>query len=81
MKISIVILSLLFVASLMKNVSNTEVVKSPTSYSKNGPSLMAIIQSILDDPEFLALNTHQQLKILVTIYDMLERHLKTHHNN
>ncbi len=81
MKISVIILSLLIVATLMINVSYTEVVESPNSNSKNEASLMTIIQSILNDPEFLALNTHEQLRILITIYDMLERHYKTNYIN
>jgi hypothetical protein len=39
-------------------------------------SLMTILQSILTDQEFLALSKHQQLKILIKIYDMLENHFK-----
>jgi hypothetical protein len=39
-------------------------------------SVMDIIQSILNDPEFLALNSKQQLHVLIIIYDALEAHYK-----
>ena len=39
-------------------------------------SLMDIIQSILNDPEFLALSNKQKLHVLIAIYDILEGHLK-----
>jgi len=39
-------------------------------------SLNEILQSILSDPEFLALDSQQQLQVLLTIYDMLVNHYK-----
>jgi len=35
-----------------------------------------ILQSILSDPEFLALHARQQLQVLLIIYDMLADHYK-----
>ena len=37
-------------------------------------SLMDIIQSILNDPEFLALSNKQQLHVLIVMYDAIEAH-------
>ena len=39
------------------------------------PNLMEIIDVILNDPEFLSLRTEQQLRVLLIIYDTLEKHL------
>ena len=39
--------------------------------------LMIVIQSILNDPEFLALNNDQQLRVLTIIYKMLEDRFKS----
>jgi hypothetical protein len=39
-------------------------------------SIIKIINAILIDPEYLALNDQQQLRILIIVYNMLERHLK-----
>ncbi len=35
-----------------------------------------IIQSVLIDPEFLALSSKQQLHVLIVMYDIIEGHLK-----
>jgi hypothetical protein len=40
------------------------------------PSLMMIIQDILNDPEFLTLSLEQQLQVIQAIYDFLLKHLK-----
>ena len=39
-------------------------------------SLMDIIQSILNDPEFLALSNKQQLHVLILMYNAIESHYK-----
>lgn len=44
---------------------------------ENTASIMNIIQSILVDPEFLALDSRKQLHVLIMIYQMLESHYKT----
>lgn len=38
------------------------------------PSLMMIIQDILNDPEFLTLSLKQQLQVTQAIYDFLLKH-------
>ena len=46
---------------------------------KNGEttsSLMNILDAIVNDPEFLQLESRQQLRLLMIIYDMLEAHYK-----
>ena len=40
------------------------------------PSLMMIIQDILNDPEFLTLSLEQQLQVIQAIYDFLLKHLQ-----
>jgi hypothetical protein len=42
----------------------------------NNSILMDIIQSVLIDPEFLALSSKQQLHVLIVMYDILEGHLQ-----
>ncbi len=37
---------------------------------------MDIIQSILNDPEFLALSNKQQLHVLIVMYNAIEGHYK-----
>jgi hypothetical protein len=37
-------------------------------------SLMDIIQSVLNDPEFLALSSKQQLHVLIVMYNAIEAH-------
>ncbi len=39
-------------------------------------TLMDIVQSVLNDPEFLTLSSKQQLHVLIVIYDILEGHLQ-----
>jgi hypothetical protein len=46
-------------------------VENNNSYDK-GPTLMHILQSILEDPEYLALSDHEQLAVLEVIYSLLE---------
>ena len=40
------------------------------------PNLMGIIEAILNDPEFVSLMPLQQLRVLVTIHEMLETYLR-----
>jgi hypothetical protein len=42
----------------------------------NSISPMALIHLIIKDPEFLALNSRQQLHVLIAIYNILESHNK-----
>jgi len=43
---------------------------------ENQKSLNELLQSILGDPEFLAIDTPRQLRVLLAIYDILENHYK-----
>ena len=40
------------------------------------PNVMGIIEAILNDPEFVSLMPLQQLRVLVTIHEMLETYLR-----
>jgi hypothetical protein len=40
--------------------------------SNKGPTLMQMLQNILEDPEYLALSDYEQLKVLEVIYSLLE---------
>ena len=42
-------------------------------------SMMDIIHNILQDPEYLALDSQRQLSVLITIYEILESHYKRLH--
>ena len=39
-------------------------------------TLMDIIQSVLIDPEYLALSSKQQLHVLIVMYNIIEGHLQ-----
>ena len=43
-------------------------------------SLIQIVEAIVSDREFLALPNHQQLQVLMTIYNMLEGFLENRPN-
>ena len=36
---------------------------------------------VINDPEFVSLNSQQQLKVLILIYDMLLKYLQNHHHH
>ena len=42
-------------------------------------SMMDIIHNILEDPEYLALDSQRQLSVLITIHEILEYHYKRLH--
>ncbi len=44
-------------------------------------SLIQIVEAIVSDREFLALPNHQQIQVLMTIYNMLEGFLETRSSN
>ena len=44
------------------------------------PSLIDTIEAILTDPEFQSLRPQQQLRVLLLIYDFLEKHFKNKTN-
>ncbi len=49
--------------------------------SDKGPTLMQILQSILKDPEYLALSDYEQLKVLEAIYTILESSYNSQQNS
>jgi len=51
-----------------------------TIAQKNGEknsTIMDVIQNIVNDPEFLALDPRQQLHVLLVMYDILDRYYKS----
>ena len=44
-------------------------------------SLVDILMKVINDPEFVSLNSQQQLKVLILIYDMLLKYLQNHHQH
>jgi hypothetical protein len=42
----------------------------------NNSILMDIIQSVLNDPEYFALSSKQQLHVLIVMYNIMEDHLQ-----
>ena len=65
----------LFVISLAVLATRAEMEGSIGSDEQ--PSMMKLIQSILHDPEFLALNDEQQLRILIIIYEAIQEQFKS----
>ena len=37
-------------------------------------TIMDIIQNIISDPEFLALDPNRQLRVLIMVYNLLDKH-------
>ena len=44
-------------------------------------SLVDILMKVLNDPEFFSLDSQQQLKVLILIYDMLLKYWQNHHHH
>jgi hypothetical protein len=75
MRLIIVLISIFILTittSLLMVASSPIIEKGKISESK----LMEIIQRILKDPEFMALKPQKQLRLLIVIYNILERHMK-----
>ena len=68
--------SLCFITLLIKESKSTNGSDVFVESSMDNRSLMDIMMAILNDPEFLSLQPHQQLKVLIIIYNMLESLLK-----
>jgi hypothetical protein len=54
------------------SLSNSSVDVENNNSSDNGPTLMQILQNILENPEYLALSDYEQLTVLEMIYSLLE---------
>ena len=63
-------LKLCFIATLMTSVVLV------CAQNKNKMTFMDIFKMTLMDPEYLALNNSQQIKVLNTIYSILENNIK-----
>jgi len=57
-------------------ITSRQEVEAIVSKEDHQKSLYEILQSILSDPEFLAIETTRQLHVLLAIYDILENHYK-----
>jgi len=55
-----------------RSLSDSSIDVKTNNSSYKGPTLMQVLQSIFDDPEFLALSDYEQLKVLEVIYSVLE---------
>ena len=64
------ILVILAVCISSKNLSDRST--EDNSSSEKRLSLMNFLQSILDDPEYMALSDYEQLTVLEVIYSLLE---------
>ena len=60
--------SLINSSSLSESTIDVENINSPNK----GPTLMQVLQNILEDPEYLALSDYAQLAVLEVIYTLLE---------
>jgi hypothetical protein len=54
------------------SLSNSSIDVENINSSNKGPTLMQMLQNILEDPEYLALSDYEQLKVLEVIYSLLE---------
>ena len=69
------ILTIIFVSFLMDTMVNETKCMPISTVSHqeiDSRRMMQILQSILEDPEFLSLEERQKLRIFVIIYSMLE---------
>jgi hypothetical protein len=55
-----------------RSLSDSSIDVETNNSSYKVPTLMQVLQSIFDDPEFLALSDYEQLKVLDVIYSILE---------
>ena len=72
---SVLTLTFMFIAFAFAFMVETSDIRNERGESNNS-ILMDIIQSVLIDPEFLALSSKQQLHVLIVMYDILEGHLQ-----
>jgi len=71
----LILIGLIF-ASLTLTFMVERTIAQKEKVTRTNPSIMDVIESILKDPEFLALELKQQLNVLIIIYNMLESHYK-----
>ncbi len=72
--LTVVVLALMTLTMTSRQMTEASV--SIENNNNNNMSMNEILQSILSDPEFLALHARQQLQVLLIIYDMLADHYK-----
>ncbi len=72
--LTVVVLALMTLTMTSRQMAEASV--NTEDANNNNMSLNEILQSILSDPEFLALDSQQQLQVLLIIYDMLADHYK-----
>ena len=66
---------LAFCLTLLGSSMMMETKDMETQHETN-PSLMDTLVTILNDPEFVSLKPQQQIRIVVIIYEILEKRLK-----
>ena len=62
-------------------VSSTSISQYERNSFIENSSLVDILMKVINDPEFVSLNSQQQLKVLILIYDMLLKYLQNHHHH
>jgi hypothetical protein len=51
------------------------------NHSTANSSLVDILMNVLNDPVFVSLDSQEQLKVLILIYDMLLKYYQNHHHH
>ncbi len=73
--LTVVVLALMTLTMTSRQMAEASVnIEDNNSNPNNHMSLNELLQSILSDPEFLSLDSQQQLQVLLTIYEMLADH-------
>ncbi len=72
--LTVVVLALMALTMTSRQMAEASV--NTKDNNNNNMSMNEILQSILSDPEFLSLDSQQQLQVLLTIYEMLADHYK-----
>ena len=68
-------------ASLLLVVVSLVVVISQSNADESQLGLMEILQSILNDPVFLALDDKHKLSVLIAVYQIIESHYRLKYEN
>jgi hypothetical protein len=74
------VMTFMFIAFAFAFIVETSDIRNGRGETKtqtdSKPIMKGIYQSVLSDPEFLALSSKQQLHVLIVMYNIIEGHLK-----